>query len=114
MITKDIIGECGTDSQMTKKHVLITDATSGIGLETAGALAWAGAKVYLMGRDINTETEEKSWDIRSSYQQSKLANVLYGHALAFQYKDKINNHHLVFSKYFARKFCGFHCDRCSR
>ena len=69
LTTKGIIDECGQDSRITEKHILITGATSGIGLETSRSLAHGGAKVYLMGRDevklqnvvqsINNEIKEK-------------------------------------------------------
>jgi NAD(P)-dependent dehydrogenase (short-subunit alcohol dehydrogenase family) len=36
---------------MERLHILITGATSGIGIETGRVLAYNGAKVYLMGRD---------------------------------------------------------------
>jgi retinol dehydrogenase-12 len=51
LTTENIIDECGQDSRIEEKHILVTGATSGIGLETGRALACAGAKVYLMGRD---------------------------------------------------------------
>lgn len=47
----DIISECGQRSDLAHKSILVTGATSGIGIETARSLACAGAKVYLMGRD---------------------------------------------------------------
>jgi len=69
LTTEDIIKECGPDSGITQKHILVTGATAGIGLETGRALACAGAQVYLMGRDegklqdvlqnINNELEQK-------------------------------------------------------
>jgi dehydrogenase/reductase SDR family protein 12 len=69
LTTEDIIKECGRDSDIAHKHILVTGATSGIGLETARALACAGAEVYLMGRDeaklqgvfqnINNELQQK-------------------------------------------------------
>ena len=65
----DIINECGEEGQVKRLHILVTGATSGIGIETGRALACAGAKVYLMGRDqaklqgviqnINNELEKQ-------------------------------------------------------
>jgi hypothetical protein len=51
LTAEDIIHECGRDSDIAHKYILVTGATSGLGLETARALACAGAKVYPMGRD---------------------------------------------------------------
>jgi retinol dehydrogenase-12 len=51
LTTQDIINECGQDSGITEKYILVTGATSGLGLETGRSLACAGANVYLMGRD---------------------------------------------------------------
>jgi NAD(P)-dependent dehydrogenase (short-subunit alcohol dehydrogenase family) len=51
MTTEDIVNEYRENSQIARLHILVTGATSGIGTETARALACAGAKVYLMGRD---------------------------------------------------------------
>jgi NADP-dependent 3-hydroxy acid dehydrogenase YdfG len=69
LTTEDIINECSSDSDIKQKCILVTGATSGIGLETSRKLACAGAKVYLMGRDeaklqnviqnITREIEEK-------------------------------------------------------
>jgi NAD(P)-dependent dehydrogenase (short-subunit alcohol dehydrogenase family) len=69
LTAEDIINECSQGSRITQKHILVTGATSGIGLETGRALACAGANVYLMGRDkaklqgvlqdINNELQEK-------------------------------------------------------
>ena len=69
LTTEDIINECGPDSHIKEKYILVTGATSGIEIETGRALACAGARVYLMGRDetklqgvlqsINNELKEK-------------------------------------------------------
>ncbi|CAF3961626.1 unnamed protein product, partial [Rotaria sp. Silwood1] len=70
LTAEDIVRECGEDSNVKHSHILVTGATSGIGIETARVLALAGAKVYLMGRsetklqevldNINKELQEKS------------------------------------------------------
>lgn len=70
LTAEDIVKECGEDSNVKRLHILVTGATSGIGIETARVLALAGAKVYLMGRsetklqavidNINKELREKS------------------------------------------------------
>ncbi|CAF2507552.1 unnamed protein product [Rotaria sp. Silwood2] len=73
LTTQDIINECGLGNQMANLHVLVTGATSGIGLETGRALACAGANVYLMGRNeeklqgvlqnINNELQQRQQSI---------------------------------------------------
>ncbi|CAF1256751.1 unnamed protein product [Rotaria sordida] len=70
MTAQDIVNECGENSNAKNLHILVTGATSGIGIETSRILALAGAKVYLMGRsetklqqvleNINKELQEKS------------------------------------------------------
>ena len=50
MTAQDIIEECGENSKIKNSNILVTGATSGIGIETGRALALGGAKVYLMGR----------------------------------------------------------------
>jgi NAD(P)-dependent dehydrogenase (short-subunit alcohol dehydrogenase family) len=69
LTTEDIIKESGPDINLAQKYILVTGATNGLGLETSRALACAGAKVYLMGRDeaklqgvmtnINNELQQK-------------------------------------------------------
>ncbi|CAF1228729.1 unnamed protein product [Adineta steineri] len=70
MTAQDIINECGENSKVKQSHILVTGATSGIGIETGRVLALAGAKVYLMGRseiklqqvieNINKELQQKA------------------------------------------------------
>ena len=67
---QEIVNECGEKSNVKNSYILVTGATSGIGIETGRILALAGAKVYLMGRSetklqevlktIDTELQEKS------------------------------------------------------
>jgi NAD(P)-dependent dehydrogenase (short-subunit alcohol dehydrogenase family) len=69
MTAQDIINECGGNSLLKPLNILVTGATSGIGVETARVLACAGANVYAMGRDeaklqdvvrnINNELEQQ-------------------------------------------------------
>jgi NAD(P)-dependent dehydrogenase (short-subunit alcohol dehydrogenase family) len=69
MTAQDIINECGDSSLLKRQKILVTGATSGIGIETARVLACAGATVYAMGRDeaklrdvvknINNELEQQ-------------------------------------------------------
>ncbi|CAF1278800.1 unnamed protein product [Adineta steineri] len=70
MTAQDVINECGENSKVKQSHILVTGATSGIGIETGRVLAHAGAKVYLMGRseiklqqvieNINKELQQKA------------------------------------------------------
>ena len=70
MTAQDVVNECGENSNVKNVHILVTGATSGIGIETGRILALAGAKVYLLGRsetklqeilgNINKELQEKS------------------------------------------------------
>jgi NAD(P)-dependent dehydrogenase (short-subunit alcohol dehydrogenase family) len=50
LTAENIVEECGANSKVKNSHILVTGATSGIGIDTARVLALAGAKVYLMGR----------------------------------------------------------------
>lgn len=70
LTAEDIVKDCGEDSNVKQLHILVTGATSGIGIETGRVLAIAGARVYLLGRSetklqqvlesINKELQEKS------------------------------------------------------
>ena len=70
MTALDIVKECGECSNVRSLNILVTGATSGIGIETGRALALAGARVYLLGRsetklkavldNINKELQQKS------------------------------------------------------
>ena len=51
LTAQDIVSECDPNVGISQKHILVTGATAGLGLETSRVLACAGAKVYLMGRD---------------------------------------------------------------
>ena len=59
LTAQDVIDECGKNGTINNLSILVTGATSGIGIETSRVLALNGAKVFLMGRD-----------------QSKLENVV--------------------------------------
>ena len=48
---QDAINECGKNGMINDLSILVTGATSGIGIETSRVLALNGAKVFLMGRD---------------------------------------------------------------
>lgn len=50
--TDDILAQQGADFTLAGKTVLVTGASSGIGVETARALAAKGAKVFVGVRDI--------------------------------------------------------------
>ena len=56
LTAEDIVKECSENSSIKDRKILVTGATSGIGLETARVLAIAGAKVHVMGR---SETKVK-------------------------------------------------------
>ena len=51
LTAQDVIDECGKNGTINNLSVLVTGATSGIGIETSRVLAVNGAKVFLMGRD---------------------------------------------------------------
>ena len=51
LTAQEAVNECGNGSTVKRLNILVTGATSGIGIETARVLACNGAKVYLMGRD---------------------------------------------------------------
>ena len=48
----EIIKDEGLEGKLTGKVILITGASSGIGVEAARALAMTGAKLYLTARNI--------------------------------------------------------------
>ncbi|CAF1507156.1 unnamed protein product [Adineta steineri] len=76
LTAQDIVNECRNDISIEHLHILVTGATAGIGIETGRALACAGAKVYLLGRDEsklkdvvkNIETELKQQGSTGSVQ----------------------------------------------
>ena len=45
---QDVINECGLAGRIKNLSILVTGASSGIGIETRRALACNGAHVYLM------------------------------------------------------------------
>jgi len=51
LTAQDVVNECTKDNMMTSLRILVTGASSGIGVETSRVLACNGAKVYMMGRD---------------------------------------------------------------
>jgi NADP-dependent 3-hydroxy acid dehydrogenase YdfG len=67
MTAQDIVNECGTNTKVKTAHILVTGATSGIGIETGRILALAGAKVYLMGRS-ETKLQEVMENIKKDLQ----------------------------------------------
>ena len=78
MTAEEIVNECGSSSRVEQLHILVTGATSGIGIETGRVLALAGAKVYLMGRS-ETKLQEVIQTIKKDLQaKSSNAGVVEG------------------------------------
>ena len=49
---QQILGDCDAVGNLTKKSILITGASSGLGIATAAALYGTGAQLYLTARDL--------------------------------------------------------------
>ncbi|UJR23202.1 hypothetical protein I4U23_026221 [Adineta vaga] len=77
MTAQDIIRECGDESKVKQSNILVTGATSGIGIETGRALALAGGKVYLMGRS-ETKLQEVIANINKDLQQATTGGSVQG------------------------------------
>jgi NAD(P)-dependent dehydrogenase (short-subunit alcohol dehydrogenase family) len=77
MTAQDVIEECGENSKVKHSNILVTGATSGIGIETGRALALAGAKVYLMGRS-ETKLQEVIENINKELQQKPSGGSVQG------------------------------------
>ena len=77
LTTQDVINECCQNSQIIQKYILVTGATSGIGLETGRALACAGAKVYLMGRD-EVKLQDVIQNINNELQEKRSTGTVHG------------------------------------
>jgi NAD(P)-dependent dehydrogenase (short-subunit alcohol dehydrogenase family) len=77
MTAQDVIDECGTNSKLKESHIMVTGATSGIGIDTGRALALAGAKVYLMGRS-ETKLKEVIGNINKDLQQKPSSGSVQG------------------------------------
>jgi NAD(P)-dependent dehydrogenase (short-subunit alcohol dehydrogenase family) len=77
LTAQDIIDECGGNSNIKNAHILVTGATSGIGIETGRVLALAGAKVYLMGRS-ETKLQEVLENIKKELQQKSSSGSVEG------------------------------------
>ena len=79
MTAQDVINECGENSNVKNAHILVTGATSGIGVETARSLALAGAKVYLMGRSekkLEEVNESINKDLQAKSSGGSVESVL--------------------------------------
>ena len=68
MTDEDVVKECGDTSRVKQLNILVTGATSGIGIETARVLAVAGANVYAMGRS-ETKLQEVTHAISKELQE---------------------------------------------
>jgi NAD(P)-dependent dehydrogenase (short-subunit alcohol dehydrogenase family) len=77
MTAQDIVDECGENSKAKQLQILVTGATSGIGIETGRVLALAGAKVYLMGRS-ETKLQEVIENINKDLQQKPSGGSVQG------------------------------------
>lgn len=73
-----IIDECQHEIVLSKFHVLVTGATSGIGFETARVLACNGATVYAIGR-----TPDKVEQVVNQIRQQILERSSNGSVLGF-------------------------------
>ncbi len=77
MTAEDIVNECSENSQVKSSHILVTGATSGIGIDTSRVLALAGAKVYLMGRN-ETKLQEVIENINKNLQEKSSGGSVEG------------------------------------
>ena len=68
LTAQDIVKGCGAAGQLKHLHILVTGASSGIGIETGRVLASNGAKVYMMGRSEG-KLNEVIQDLNQQLQQ---------------------------------------------
>ena len=77
MTAQDIVNECSESSKVKNAHILVTGATSGIGIETGRILALTGAKVYLLGRS-EKKLQEVLETINKDLQQKRSSGSVEG------------------------------------
>jgi NAD(P)-dependent dehydrogenase (short-subunit alcohol dehydrogenase family) len=77
LTAEDVVQECGANGKVKHLNILVTGATSGIGIDTARVLALAGAKVYLMGRS-ETKLKEVLDTINKALQEKPSGGSVEG------------------------------------
>jgi NAD(P)-dependent dehydrogenase (short-subunit alcohol dehydrogenase family) len=70
---QDVINECGLAGKIKNLSILVTGASSGIGIETSRVLAFNGAKVFMLGRS-QTKLEEVINDVNQELKQQPQSN----------------------------------------
>jgi len=70
LTAQDVVNECAKGRMMNSLRILVTGASSGIGIETGRVLACNGAKVYMMGRD-KTKLQEVISSINNELQEQQ-------------------------------------------
>lgn len=68
LTAQDVVNECVKDRSINNLSILVTGASSGIGIETSRVLAYNGAKVFMMGRD-KTKLQEVVNNINNELNQ---------------------------------------------
>jgi short-subunit dehydrogenase len=70
LTAQDVVSECVKDGTINNLSILVTGASSGIGIETSRVLAYNGAKVFMMERD-KTKLQEVVNNINQELNQQQ-------------------------------------------